>query len=409
MTLNWIVLIFSKIPADLNPMDPPSRWRPIKIRKQNSLSFHLKAFLHFVSGFAHSLSFRVLTKCIGKKMYCYLFSLYESYTCTAIGRLSTVSEDSEHTLDIIFQTMVFYLGLDDLLNLKNVERTKKDLKLCYPLIDKILDSLNPQEDWDNFCDITNCSDVLSCPERLTLKTTLNSFTESVGTVFGCLRIHQKTAVATANWWTLDSAELLQIQLLCSNNSNDTGIDIPIYLPVRSPKTAFRLVCWKLTQHSDICLLCGPTPSLSELERETKRFWRTVFTALKSAEACYPANIPPEITLDPSLLSYLLINYEERRALSSLTPQSGDVPTHLTAVRKRDILRTFYKTVVGNMISLPGDSKEVFMNFEYYVCHAWKKEPYLMLILYPTGLHNHFMRSITRDALRLLSCDKNCKW
>jgi len=131
---------------------------------------------------------------------------------------------------------------------------------------------------------------------------LNSFTESVGTVFGSLRIHQKTVVATTNWWTLDSAELLQIQLLCSNDPNDTGIDIPIYLPVRSPKTAFRLVCWKLTQHSDVCLLCGPTPSLSELEIETKRFWRTAFTSLKSAESCWPANIPPEISLDPSLLS-----------------------------------------------------------------------------------------------------------
>ena len=43
------------------------------------------------------------------------------------------------------------------------------LQLCYPLIDKILDSLNPQEDWDNFCDITNCSDILSCSERPTLK------------------------------------------------------------------------------------------------------------------------------------------------------------------------------------------------------------------------------------------------
>jgi len=322
----------------------------------------------------------------------------------------------KHTLDIIFQTMVFYLGLDDLLSLKNIERMKKDLKLCYPLIDKILDSLNPQEDWDNFCDITNCSDILSCSERPTLKAILNSFTESVGTVFGCLRVHQKTVTATANWWTLDNAELLQIQLLCSNDQSDTGIDIPIYLPVRSPKTAFRLVCWKLTQHSDVCLLCGPTPSLSELEKETKRFWRTAFTALKSAESCWPANIPPEIALDPSLLSYLLINYEKRRSLSSLSPHSGDVHTHLTPVRKRDILRTFYKTVVGNMISLPGaasaeslDSTEVFMNFEYYVCHAWKKEPYLILILYPTGLHNHFMRSITRDALRVLTCDKNCKW
>lgn len=131
---------------------------------------------------------------------------------------------------------------------------------------------------------------------------LNCFSESVGTVFGCLRISGKIAAATPNWWTLDSVELLQIQLLLSNEKYDTGIDIPIYLPVRSPKTPFRLVQWKLTQNSDVCLLCGPTPSLSDLEKEVKRFWRTAFTLLKSAESCYPANIPFDIVLDKNVLS-----------------------------------------------------------------------------------------------------------
>lgn len=121
-------------------------------------------------------------------------------------------------------------------------------------------------------------------------------------MFGCLRVSSKVAAATPNWWTLDSVELLQIQLLLSNERYDTGIDIPIYLPVRSPKIPFRLVQWKLTQNSDVCLLCGPTPSLADLEKEVKRFWRTAFALLKSAELCYPANIPPDITLDKNVLS-----------------------------------------------------------------------------------------------------------
>lgn len=131
---------------------------------------------------------------------------------------------------------------------------------------------------------------------------LNCFTESVGTVFGSLRINGKVAAATSNWWTLDSAELLQIQLLLSNEKYDTGLDIPIYLPIRSPKIPFRLIQWKLTQHSDICLLCGPTPSLGELESEVKRFWRTAFPLLKSAESCAPANIPQDLLLDRNVLS-----------------------------------------------------------------------------------------------------------
>ena len=122
-------------------------------------------------------------------------------------------------------------------------------------------------------------------------------------MFGSLRINGKVAAATSNWWTLDSVELLQIHLLLFKEKNSTGVDIPIYLPVRSPKTPFRLVHWKLTQNADICLLCGPTPSLAELEREVKRFWRTAFALLKSAESCWPANIPQDVALDKNVLSY----------------------------------------------------------------------------------------------------------
>ena len=38
-----------------------------------------------------------------------------------------------------------------------------------------------------------------------------------------------------------------------------------------------------------------------------------------------------------------------------------------------------------------DSQEVFMNFEYYSLHALVSEVYLVLTLYPSGLHNHYLR------------------
>nr|SVE82530.1 EOG090X07E6 [Daphnia magna] len=341
----------------------------------------------------------------------HFFPLYLAYCANADNGLFDLS----HILDLVSHTMVFYLGLEELVNVKNIERLKKDLKVCYPLIDTILDGLNPKEDLEEFCDLTDYTDVLSCSERSTFEGILNCFAESVGTVFGCLRVRSKVAAATPNWWTLDSVELLQIQLLLSNERYDTGIDIPIYLPVRSPKIPFRLVQWKLTQNSDVCLLCGPTPSLADLEKEVKRFWRTAFALLKSAESCYPANIPLDITLDKNVLSYLVMNTEKRRSLSSLSPHttSGDVHSHLTSVRKRDILRTFYKTIVGTMIDLPGPtptvSKEVFMNFEYYSLHALISDVYLILVLYPSGLHNHYLRSITRTTLKIITHEKNCKW
>jgi protein fuzzy len=117
-----------------------------------------------------------------------------------------------------------------------------------------------------------------------------------------LRINGKTAAATSNWWTLEHSELLQIQLLLLNDQQSTGMDVPIYLPVRSPKIPFRLIRWKLTQKSDVCVLCGPTPSLAELEKEIKRFWRTAFSLIKTAESCHPANIPNDVVLDKNVLS-----------------------------------------------------------------------------------------------------------
>nr|CAG4650201.1 EOG090X07E6 [Sida crystallina] len=275
--------------------------------------------------------------------------------CIVATDPALTTEHLKHLLDVVFDSMVFFIGLDDLLNLKNIERTKRELKACFPLIDTILDTLSPSEDWDYFCDLTNGSDIVCCGERLTFEGILNCFTESIGTVFGCLRINGKTAAATPNWWTLDASELLQIQLLLLNDRHSsTGVDVPIYLPIRSPRIPFRLVRWRLTHRSDVCVLCGPTPSLADLEKELKRFWRTAFALIKTAEACHPANIPSEIVLDKNVLSYLLINTEKKRNLSSLCPNAcgtgGAHSTHLTPVRKRDILRTFYKSVVGSLLS-----------------------------------------------------------
>nr|CAG4646306.1 EOG090X07E6 [Macrothrix elegans] len=339
--------------------------------------------------------------------------------CLAATDTALTTDHLKQTLDMVFHAMVFYLGLEDLTSLKNIERLKKDLRICYPLIDTVLDSLNPREDWEDFCDLTQCTDMFSCPEKPTFEGILNCFAESVGTVFGCLRINGKISAATSNWWTLDCVELIQIQLLLSKEKYDTGLDIPIYLPVRSPKVPFRLVQWKLTQNTDVCLLCGPTPSLFDLQKEVKRFWRTAFALIKSAESCYPANIPNDIVLDKNILSYLLINLEKHRSISSLAPHasSKDVHSHLTSVRKRDILRTCYRTVMGSMIQLDGsngnqntnDSKEVFMNFEYYTVHALVFDSYGFLVLYPSGLHNYYLRSISRSALKILTSDKFCKW
>ena len=42
-----------------------------------------------------------------------------------------------------------------------------------------------------------------------------------------------------------------------------------------------------------------------------------------------------------------------------------------------------------------------MNFEYYTGHAVVVDTYLILVLYPAGLHNHFIRFVSRELTECL--------
>lgn len=49
--------------------------------------------------------------------------------CLAASNSTLSTERLRQLLDLIFHTLVLYQGLEDLLNLRNVERLKKDLKV----------------------------------------------------------------------------------------------------------------------------------------------------------------------------------------------------------------------------------------------------------------------------------------
>jgi len=45
-------------------------------------------------------------------------------------------------LDAIFGAMVLFTGIDEIRNTKNIERLKKDMRLCSPIIDRLMDCLD---------------------------------------------------------------------------------------------------------------------------------------------------------------------------------------------------------------------------------------------------------------------------
>ena len=63
-----------------------------------------------------------------------------------IGLVSGVTpEVLAEFLGIVFKSMVLCLGIDELTTIKNSERLKRELRVTYRLIDKLLEGLEPDD------------------------------------------------------------------------------------------------------------------------------------------------------------------------------------------------------------------------------------------------------------------------
>lgn len=70
------------------------------------------------------------------------FILILNFSLILIGVASTVSPAIlEKFLDSVFNAMVLCLGIDELSNIRNPERLKRELRVTYQIIDKLLDCL----------------------------------------------------------------------------------------------------------------------------------------------------------------------------------------------------------------------------------------------------------------------------
>ena len=99
----------------------------------------------------------------------------------------TLSEVHVHRLlDNVFQAMVLVVGLDDLVTQRNIERTKRDLRSSFALIDRFLESVAPTENLNTFGDLLGSADCVIFPEANTVQNFLDNFVESVDSTYGCI-------------------------------------------------------------------------------------------------------------------------------------------------------------------------------------------------------------------------------
>ncbi|KAF7692380.1 protein fuzzy-like [Silurus meridionalis] len=254
-------------------------------------------------------------------------------------------------LENAWNCMVLVLGLDELANVRNVERLKRELRSCYRLIDMLLergvDDLDCDGDQGLMGDLTHCTDCILLPQPDLLQETLESFTRAAESEFGCLLVRGRLAVATEKWWRLAPQELILLSAIANLPPGKTSCDYPVFLPQGSPNVALRLMCFQLLPGAIACVLCGPKPSLHQVENEQVCcFWSPVVDNLRSSlDQVERSPLYPSITFNRDVLCLLLINRDSRKSVASLGPTCSKSPPPLSPARRWEILRLFYTFAV----------------------------------------------------------------
>ncbi|XP_061151590.1 protein fuzzy homolog [Syngnathus typhle] len=250
----------------------------------------------------------------------------------------------QRLLENVWSCMVMVLGQDELVNARNLERLKKDLRSCFSLIDELLEERRP----GILGQLTHCADCLLPPQPSLLQEAVHGFTKAADSEFGCLLIHGRVAAATEMWWRLAPQEIVLLLALIRalSDSGAASCDYPVFLPQGSPTVAHRLLRFQLLPGADVCVLCGPTPSLQGAESTLVcRFWSPLTDTLRNCLAVGEHCLPTSVTLRPDVLAFLLIHRESHRSISCAPspscarPQSD--PPSPSEARCWELLKLFY--------------------------------------------------------------------
>ncbi|MCI4390963.1 hypothetical protein PGIGA_G00128940 [Pangasianodon gigas] len=277
---------------------------------------------------------------------------HDSLMLIGISSNASISElHLRRLLENAWNCMVLVLGLDELANARNIERLKRELRSCYRLIDMLLERGVDDRDRDHdqglMGDLTHCTDCVLLPQPDLLQETLESFTRAAESEFGCLLVRGRLAVATEKWWRLAPQELVLLSALANLPPGKTSCDYPVFLPQGSPNVALRLLCFQLLPGAIACVLCGPRPSLYQVENEQVcRFWSPVVENLRScSDQAERSALSPSVSLRRDVLALLLINRESRRSVASLGHACSKATPLLSPARRWELLRLFYTFAV----------------------------------------------------------------
>ena len=333
--------------------------------REKALPFPIMGSLNGVDLFARKHGVEIVNTRAGKaKVSWKIFK--ESLKFIAIGKDCDVSDfQLSVLLENVFNALVLILGISEIEVITNVEKFKKEVRGSFCLIDSLLTGSTP------FGCVTQCVDVILCPETSILKERLDAFVKLCDSEFGCLLVHGKIVVATDKWWQLLPSEMMLVMLLIRSMPHANARDFPIYLPHGSPNVPHRLLTMEIIENVEVCVICGPEPSLQDvLVNHLNRYWKSrTMEILWTCCSSHPKNIPSNIAIDNLIDGFILTNLEEGRCLASITPCGNMNNYEVMEVKQRQqVLADFYISVVGTSFSVGDDEDLSNAQTEYLFTH-----------------------------------------
>ncbi|XP_033122216.1 protein fuzzy homolog [Anneissia japonica] len=341
--------------------------------------------------------------------------------CDSITLILVVNDDDDedlHHLNLlnqVFNAMVFFVGLDSLENIKNVERLRKDLKCCYPVVDSLLGNS------DFLGSITNSVDVSIFPDYQTLQDPLEMFVNSAGSTHGCIHSNGYLVCATNKWWTLTGSELNLLAIFIRTLPENTASDVPVYLPDASPKIPHRLLSIHLLSGIVVSVMCGPTPSLEAVKSQlVEACWLPHVEVLRACLNMGSRNVPASVEVDQGVIGLLFINYVQRKCLATvqLPKPPGISENRLPSYERRlELLSCFYRNTVGAIFPpIKQDETEIDSPFthtpkETYMCgleykaYAIDAKPCQLFVLYASSVPQYALRSLSQKLFSSLKKEK----
>ena len=302
-----------------------------------------------------------------------------------------------------FHAMVLHVGIDEIKNVKNIDRFKRDLKSSFfQIIEKLMELSET--------DLLDFNESILCNEADAIHEKLTEFSLQTFSPYCFILSRNRLICATEGFYDLHVSER-KLLILLLTQSSALQKDFPVFLPNKSPTVAYRLISLPLIQGISVGVICGVKPTFDELEVLSQEFWQDYYELLVSAEVSNPRNFPPTVELDPAIMGFLLINKTLKKYVISKNIQQvvGKRSSH-----RMDILRAFFHQSVDcddfEDLKLSG-TEEIKMNEQYYTsdyhkCHALIKDDMILCVLYVSAIPTHTMRYVSQDLLDKLLTEKS---